>query len=286
MDTELLKTFLEINKTRHFGRAASNLYLTQSAISARMRLLEQTIGMPLFTRNRNDIQLTPSGRKLLPHAEAMLDHWTRIQHEIALHEEEQSSLHLGAELPLAELVFPTWVRKLWEEEPALALRIGIFTPQTLVPQLLEGALDLALSFGPTADTTFKDYNIGSLNLALYSTSESDNAERLIDSPNYVHAEWGTWLDIQFAKAFPDITPGGLRTPSIHLILELLANNDGACYLPRNLLPTERYASLGLHPIVHAPTFEQEIFASYALDSPQRGAIEEMMHKLRDHAIID
>ena len=33
VDTELLKTFLEVSKTRHFGRAAESLYLTQSAVS-------------------------------------------------------------------------------------------------------------------------------------------------------------------------------------------------------------------------------------------------------------
>ncbi|MGB1090783.1 MAG: LysR family transcriptional regulator, partial [Oceanobacter sp.] len=37
MDTELLKTFLEVSRTRHFGRAAENLFLTQSAVSFRVR---------------------------------------------------------------------------------------------------------------------------------------------------------------------------------------------------------------------------------------------------------
>ena len=40
MDIDLLKTFLEVNKTRHFGRAADNLYLTPAAVSARVRQLE------------------------------------------------------------------------------------------------------------------------------------------------------------------------------------------------------------------------------------------------------
>jgi len=33
VDSELLKTFLEVSRTRHFGRAAETLYLTQSAVS-------------------------------------------------------------------------------------------------------------------------------------------------------------------------------------------------------------------------------------------------------------
>jgi len=46
VDTELLKTFLEVTKTRHFGRAADNLYLTQSAVSFRIRQLESQLGNP------------------------------------------------------------------------------------------------------------------------------------------------------------------------------------------------------------------------------------------------
>ncbi|WP_306518920.1 LysR family transcriptional regulator [Rheinheimera sp.] len=72
MDTELLKTFLEVQKTRHFGKAAENLYLTQSAVSFRVRQLEQSLGVILFSRFRNNIQLTAAGELLLPHAQAVL----------------------------------------------------------------------------------------------------------------------------------------------------------------------------------------------------------------------
>ena len=82
MDIGLLKTFLEVNRTRHFGHAADNLYLTQSAVSARIRLLEQSVGVPLFTRTRNNIELTPAGQKLLKHAENILTAWNRARQEI------------------------------------------------------------------------------------------------------------------------------------------------------------------------------------------------------------
>lgn len=61
MDTELLKTFLEVSRTRHFGRAAESLYLTQSAVSFRIRQLENQLGVNLFTRHRNNIRLTAAG---------------------------------------------------------------------------------------------------------------------------------------------------------------------------------------------------------------------------------
>ncbi len=67
MDTELLQDFpSEVSRTRHFGRAAEALYLTQSAVSFRIRQLENQLGVNLFTRHRNNIRLTTAGEKLLP----------------------------------------------------------------------------------------------------------------------------------------------------------------------------------------------------------------------------
>ena len=71
MDIELLRTFIEVRKTRHFGKAAENLYLTQAAVSARIRQLEQLLGVKLFIRSRNNIQLTSEGERLVSHAQTV-----------------------------------------------------------------------------------------------------------------------------------------------------------------------------------------------------------------------
>ncbi|MGQ7073419.1 LysR family transcriptional regulator [Escherichia sp. SP-MK2] len=81
MDTELLKTFLEVSRTRHFGRAAESLYLTQSAVSFRIRQLENQLGVNLFTRHRNNIRLTAAGEKLLPYAETLMSTWQAAHNE-------------------------------------------------------------------------------------------------------------------------------------------------------------------------------------------------------------
>ncbi|MBU2179036.1 MAG: LysR family transcriptional regulator [Gammaproteobacteria bacterium] len=100
MDTELLKTFLEVQKTRHFGKAADNLYLTQSAVSFRIRQLEQSLGVTLFNRFRNNIQLTTAGEMLLPHAQAVLNAIASAKQQIALsyHPDKPLQLSLSTEL--------------------------------------------------------------------------------------------------------------------------------------------------------------------------------------------
>lgn len=84
MDTELLKTFLEVSKTRHFGRAAESLYLTQSAVSFRIRQLETQLGTNLFTRHRNNIRLTVAGERLIPYAESLMNTWLLAKKRLAM----------------------------------------------------------------------------------------------------------------------------------------------------------------------------------------------------------
>ena len=52
MDINVARTFLEVVKTGSFVGAASNLNLTQTAVSARIRALEDQLGRPVFVRNK------------------------------------------------------------------------------------------------------------------------------------------------------------------------------------------------------------------------------------------
>ena len=102
MDTELLRTFLEVRKTRHFARAAENLFITQAAVSARIRQLESLVGQRLLTRERNNIQLTTAGHLLVPHAESILVTLNRALLEAA-GEDRQPLILLGCLPSLREI---------------------------------------------------------------------------------------------------------------------------------------------------------------------------------------
>ena len=274
MDTELLRTFLEINKTKHFGRAASNLYLTQSAVSSRMRMLEQTIGLPLLTRSRNDIQLTPAGRKLLPHAEEIVARWTQAQHEVVLHEEERTALTIGAVLPVSDLLLGGWVRQMWDDFPDLGLSVEILSDAELNERLLGRSIDVGLTFDPPADKDLKTAELQPLRLHLLSTKRDASLEAALDA-NYVFIDWGTWFTVAHARHFPDYTPGGLRVRSPNLAFGLLAERDGACYLPVKL-GSGQTENLELHPVPDAPVIEHSAFAVYAADLPNRNVVESVL----------
>ena len=72
MDIDGLQTFLAIAELGGFGRAGTHLHRSQPAISRRLGLLEQELGVPLFDRLRSRARLTEAGRVFRPHAEAAL----------------------------------------------------------------------------------------------------------------------------------------------------------------------------------------------------------------------
>lgn len=55
MDISVARTFLEVVKTGSFVGAAANLNLTQTAVSARIRVLEDQLDRPVFIRWRLSI---------------------------------------------------------------------------------------------------------------------------------------------------------------------------------------------------------------------------------------
>ena len=83
MNLELLRTFLELNRVRHFGRAASTLGLTQAAISSRLKTLESSLGVSLFIRSNRDMRLTPEGHRLIHRAERLIAGRGKLDFQIA-----------------------------------------------------------------------------------------------------------------------------------------------------------------------------------------------------------
>ncbi|MBX3491150.1 LysR family transcriptional regulator [Parvibaculum sp.] len=72
MDSDALQTFVTIHRAGGFSPAAEALHRSQPAISRRIALLEEELGVPLFERVTGGVTLSQAGRALLPYAERVL----------------------------------------------------------------------------------------------------------------------------------------------------------------------------------------------------------------------
>jgi len=82
MHLETLKVFCDIVETRSFSTAASKNFVTQSAVSQQIRMLEQRYGRQLLERTRGNVQLTPAGEVLYQASKDIVDRFQDMEAQL------------------------------------------------------------------------------------------------------------------------------------------------------------------------------------------------------------
>lgn len=270
MDTELLKTFLEVSRTRHFGRAAEALYLTQSAVSFRIRQLENQLGVNLFTRHRNNIRLTTAGEKLLPYAETLMNTWQAARKEVA-HTSRHNEFSIGASASLWECMLNAWLGRLYQlQEPQSGLQFEarIAQRQSLVKQLHERQLDLLITTEAPKMDEFSSQLLGHFTLALYCSSPARKKSEL----NYLWLEWGPdFQQHETGLIAADEVPV-LTTSSAELARQQLSALNGCSWLPVNWANEKG----GLHTVADSATLSRPLYAIWLQNSDKYSLICDLL----------
>ncbi|EDT2611846.1 HTH-type transcriptional regulator HdfR [Salmonella enterica subsp. enterica] len=270
VDTELLKTFLEVSRTRHFGRAAEALYLTQSAVSFRIRQLENQLGVNLFTRHRNNIRLTTAGEKLLPYAETLMNTWQAARKEVA-HTSRHNEFSIGASASLWECMLNAWLGRLYQlQEPQSGLQFEarIAQRQSLVKQLHERQLDLLITTEAPKMDEFSSQLLGHFTLALYCSSPARKKSEL----NYLRLEWGPdFQQHETGLIAADEVPV-LTTSSAELARQQLSALNGCSWLPVNWANEKG----GLHTVADSATLSQPLYAIWLQNSDKYSLICDLL----------
>lgn len=272
MDIALLKTFLEVRKTRHFGKAAENLYLTQAAVSARILQLEQVLGVKLFTRGRNNIQLTREGERLVSHAETVLLAWSRARQDVALETSQSSQIHIGVRSGLWNVALQERLLRLHKQLPDVALRTEGHMPEVAITMLLNRTLDIAISYDPPNLPEFKLRAIGELTLQLYSRERNTTVQAAL-AESYVYVDWGSAFARFHAKRFGEALAPVLRTNIGESACAFIRQCGGAAYLPPTVV---RGHTRSLHLVADAPVFTRTVNAAYRSNSDRLELIEAVL----------
>lgn len=122
MELNEIDAFVTIARVGGFTRAATNLAISQPAISRRIDLLERELGAPLFERLPTGARLTEAGRAFLPHAQqalASIRDGAAAVH--ALEEDEQGSITLALVGTLASTRLTTQLQAFREIHPQVRL---------------------------------------------------------------------------------------------------------------------------------------------------------------------
>ena len=260
MDDELLKTFLEIHKTRHFGQAAENLFITQSAVSARIRQLEQEMGVKLFTRDRNNIRPTLAGEKLVEHAEEILSEWNQIKIDVAVAGEGKVPLAIGGVSSLWDIYLNQWLIKFTEKYKDTVLNCQVLNSDTINQKIINHTLDFGFTYSPPQNDTVTILRTLPIKFIMVSSKKGLSAEKAI-SKNYIYVDWGTSFSEAHHNHFKNMHPPLMRIDIGRIAKNYIKKKTGTAYLPQQIVKRDIENGL-LFKVADAPEIKRNAYIIY------------------------
>lgn len=140
-----LRYLVNLDKERHFGRAATRSFVSQPTLSVALKKLEDELGVQLFERNRGEARPTPVGMRIIAQARRVLAEAARVEELASEGTDELSGpLRLGAIYTVGPYLLPALVPLLHARAPKMPLVIEENFTAVLLEQLRENELDVVV----------------------------------------------------------------------------------------------------------------------------------------------
>ncbi len=148
-----LRHFLLIAEHGTFTAAAHRAHLSQPALSASIRRLEERMGARLFDRGRHGAVLTAAGDVLVPRARATLSAWQDSVRAVGeVQGLERGVARIGGGATACTYLLPKTLAVFRRDHPKIELRVREGFTEDLMNDVRDGALDLAIVTGHANDT--------------------------------------------------------------------------------------------------------------------------------------
>jgi DNA-binding transcriptional LysR family regulator len=144
LDANRLRIFATVAEEGSFTAAADTLYLSQSAVSQQMAILEREVGLPLMERVPRGVRLTPAGLLLAERAKALLGAMSGIEQELHRLANRPAQVRLGAFPTAGAHLIPLTVRAYRQRHPNAAITISPAHAGEVAALLREGAIHVGL----------------------------------------------------------------------------------------------------------------------------------------------
>ena len=245
---ELYKVFYHVAVTLSFSEASKQLFISQSAVSQSIKVLEKKLNQNLFIRSTKRVQLTPEGEILLRHIEPAINLIKRGENQIM----EANSLgggqlRIGASDTICRYFLVPYLSRFHKEFPGIHIKVTNNTSIGCVDLLESGQVDLIFTnypnfrLGNTGHMTkvrcFQDVFIANRN---YFNLENQKLsfKELLNYPILMLDRKSTtseYLHTLFQQHQLDLVPE-IELSSNDLLLDLAAIGLGIAFVPDYCLP--------------------------------------------------
>src|SRR5207244_11954111 len=146
MEIPQVEAFLAVGTFGGFRRAAEALRLTQPAVSARIRALEDSLSVRLFERGKHGMALSAAGRALRPHAEQLL-HAVALARQ-AVHDLRPAgggALRIAAALSICTYLLPDVLKRFQAAHPKVMITVRSGHSKEVLEMVLSGEAEIGLA---------------------------------------------------------------------------------------------------------------------------------------------
>lgn len=239
LNFEQLRTFLSVVRLGGVRKASLGLNLTQPAVTARIKALEEALACDLFDRSGSGMRLTRRGERLLSYAEQFERLSDLVEQEVIAPEDVDGHLRLGVSETIAQCWLPDFIARLHAQFPRLDIEFNVDISINLRAGLLNREVDLAVLLGPVSDFAVDNIDLPGFDLAWYIAAD---APKITDPADYFRQPVLTYArntrpyrelkELLFTHAGPGVSL--FPSSSLSACFRLVEAKMGVAALPRAL----------------------------------------------------
>ena len=148
---ELYKVFYYVAISLSFSEASKKLYISQSAVSQSIKVLEKKLNQPLFIRSTKKVQLTPQGETLLRHVEPAMNLIQKGENQLLeAHTLNGGQLRIGASDTICRYYLVPYLKQFHKEYPNIHIKVINHTSIECAKALENGQTDFIIANYPNS----------------------------------------------------------------------------------------------------------------------------------------
>ena len=298
MTLQELKYIVTVAHERHFGRAATACFVSQPALSAAVRKLEDELGVVLFDRDTPTVTVTPLGHAIVAQAQRVLDAAGEV-HKLARAAQDPLAVPFGLGLiyTICPYLLPHWVPEIQALAPHLPLLMQEGLTAQLVERLNNGELDAIVVAEPFAEPGIETQPLYEETLVAAAPLGHAWADVDVVTPEMLMRETvllltpGNCFRDQVLQACPDLNREvqtdsalvhALRNSSLTTIRHMVMAGVGVTVLPATAVSPGDPQHLVLRPL--APIQHRRVLLAWRRASA-RTKVLELLQQALDQALV-
>jgi len=142
---ETLKVFCDVVETKSFSVAASQNYVTQSAVSQQIRMLEEKYGKQLLERTRGNVQLTPAGEILYQVSKEIVQRYQDLEGRLQdVAKVVAGTVRVATVHSIGLYELSTQLKRFLKAYPQVQIQLGYSRSSKIYEDALKGSIDLGI----------------------------------------------------------------------------------------------------------------------------------------------